>query len=504
LCLVLAITVNAIGEHDRVTELLQDEVKRTPTMSNGGDDTHPDAYGNMEERPEDSAPAENSDDAGPTDTQQGTGYFRDIPNAPGPRHGLPGYKESHQWETDTDMFSPLVFDWRFYRAKYLKGTEDEMTTKQDWLENVIERKDANGKADPLKVPMCRQGVGGFGANEYQEANKDKTDVKLLGGGCKDLIAHYQKAGLFSAYPTAVNPMKYDNIAINLLTPLMARPSDKSPKFEAGKGTHFAGLPQGVPISPNVFVAARHMLLQYWMRVKSSSKLPLGEYMGYGGRASDSFFRSGFGCLDAEFKKCFFIFAFGAASGEEYFHSFNDANFEMKQTAFQKGAWGHLTLILSTAKPADCPANEQGKDEGACKGMFEVFINGKELKLVDWNHGESTENAKKFTRGPVVPIWTKVEVQDGAEGGTVLRRLFISPPKDCDASNKNCGGVTNNNYKIGFPWPDPWTDNLFICDMSHMPAAPTTEGGFGDAAKRTLLAEATYKAAKQRVKQACGE
>merc|ERR1711977_395339 len=129
LCLVLAITVNAIGDHDTVTELLQDEVKRTPTMSNGGDDTHPDAYGNMEERPEDSAPAENSDDAGPTDTQQGTGYFRDIPNAPGPRHGLPGYKESHQWETDTDMFSPLVFDWRFYRAKYLKGTEDEMTTK---------------------------------------------------------------------------------------------------------------------------------------------------------------------------------------------------------------------------------------------------------------------------------------------------------------------------------------------------------------------------------------
>merc|ERR1711998_185218 len=131
--------------------------------------------------------------------------------------------------------------------------------------------------------------------------------------------------------------------------------DRSPAFQAGKAAFFDGVAPGQPTGPNSFVAARHLTLQYWMKVRAAQELPLGEYMGYGGKRVDSYFRSGFGCLDSAFKKCFFIFAFGASSGEEYFHSFNDANFEMKQTAFQKGAWGHLTLILSTAKPADCPA-----------------------------------------------------------------------------------------------------------------------------------------------------
>lgn len=450
-------------------------------MSNGGDDTHPNYA------PDGKA------------THVGTGYYRNIPNAPGPRHGLPGYKESHNWESDTDFFSPLVFDWRYYAATSLKGSEDEMTAKQAWLDNVIEKKDANGKPDPLKVPNCKSGTAGFGPNEYANANKDKTDIKLLGGNCKDLIIHYMKTGIFAAYPTASNPLKYDNVAVQLLTPMMPHRGDKSPTFQAGKGTHFLGLAQGASINPNSFVASRHMLMQYWMKVKATQELPLGEYMGYGGKRADSYFRSGFGCLDADFKKCFFIFAFAASSGEEYFHTFNDGNFEKKQTAFYGGKWGHITMILSTAKPAECPGNAMGDSEDACKGLLEVFVNGEELKLVDWNHGESTANAKQFTRGPVIPIWTSIEANDGA-AGKVLRRFFVSPPKDC-AIEGNCGGITNNNYKIGFPWPDPWTANLFICDMSHM---PSNTGGFGDAAKRKLAATATYASAKQRVEMACGK
>merc|ERR1711918_76202 len=108
-------------------------------------------------------------------------------------------------------------------------------------------------------------------------------------------------------------------------------------------------------------------------------------------------------------------------------------------------------------------------------------NGKEIKLVDWNHGESTEHAKKFTRGPVIPIWMMVETQDGA-AGTVMRRFFLSPPKECE-NEGTCGGVMNNNYKIGFPWPNPWTENLLICDMGMI---PSQKGGYGDQAKRPLL------------------
>merc|ERR1711998_611600 len=315
----LAIAVSAIGDHEAVTELLQDDEGRTPTMANGGLDTHPD-FNDVTNHKE-----------------QATGFYKDIPNAPGPRHSLPGYKESHNWEGDTDFFSPLVFDWMYYRAKYLKGTEDEITTKKDWLTNVIEKMDANGKPDPLKAPNCRQGTAGFGINEYNEANKDKTDIKLLGGNCKDLLSHYQKTGIFASYPLVKNPPKFDDVSVQLLKPLMGRSSDKSPIFQAGKGTHFEGLALGGAVNPNAFVASRHMLLQYWMRVKASQELPLGEYMGYGGKRADSYFRSGFGCLDAKFEKCFFIFAFGAASGEEYFHSFNDENFETKQLAFAGGA-----------------------------------------------------------------------------------------------------------------------------------------------------------------------
>jgi hypothetical protein len=495
-CAALALAVHAVQDTDSVKEI----VERLPTMANGGDDTHPNAYGPGGGEDRDVAPAEGDQSAEetPEAVAQGTGYFKDTPNAPGPRHGLPGYKESHQWEQDTDMFSPLVFDWRFHSAKNMKGTENEMTSKADWLNNVIEHKDANGNLDPLKAPNCKQGSATFGANDYAEANKEMTDIKLIAGNCKELIKHYLTQGIFRAYPLVRNPAKYDDVQVQLLSPKMGRNSDKSPWFQAGKATHFDGLALGQPVAPNKFVAARHMTLQYWMKVRASQELPLGEYMGYGGKRTDSFFRSGFGCLDAGFKKCFFIFAFGASAGEEYFHSYNDENFETKQLAFFGGKWGHMTMILSTASPASCPSNKPGPSEDACKGLFEVYVNGKEIKLVDWNHGESTENAKKFTRGPVVPIWNILETTDGSY--TVLRRFFMSPPKDCETEG-NCGGVTNNNYKIGFPWPNAWTDNLFICDFGTL---PSQTGGFGDAAKRKLAAEAIYGAAKERVKQSCGE
>merc|ERR1712188_299939 len=80
----------------------------------------------------------------------GTGRFKGTKtlNFPGTPYGKPGYKESHNWEQDTDWFSPLVFKWKYYAAQYgLKGKSEE-AVKKDWMTNVINKKDA-------KYPDCR-------------------------------------------------------------------------------------------------------------------------------------------------------------------------------------------------------------------------------------------------------------------------------------------------------------------------------------------------------------
>merc|ERR1712096_487917 len=68
----------------------------------------------------------------------GTGRFKGTKtlNFPGTPYGKPGYKESHNWEQDTDWFSPLVFNWKYYAAVYgLKGKTEE-AVKKDWMDNV--------------------------------------------------------------------------------------------------------------------------------------------------------------------------------------------------------------------------------------------------------------------------------------------------------------------------------------------------------------------------------
>jgi len=36
------------------------------------------------------------------------GYFKSTANFPGPKYGLPGYKESHKWETGAFNPSPTL------------------------------------------------------------------------------------------------------------------------------------------------------------------------------------------------------------------------------------------------------------------------------------------------------------------------------------------------------------------------------------------------------------
>merc|ERR1712096_239581 len=114
--------------------------------------------------------------------KEGTGRFKKTANFPGAPYGLPGYKESHDWVNDVDIYNPLVFQWQFYAAMYgLKGkTEAEVRT--DWA-NVALKADA-------KSPGCRQGNKDFSIDRYFRANAGLQEG--TGGLCRKLLTQYLK------------------------------------------------------------------------------------------------------------------------------------------------------------------------------------------------------------------------------------------------------------------------------------------------------------------------
>merc|ERR1712096_13234 len=69
--------------------------------------------------------------------RQGTGRFKKTGNFAGAPYGLPGYKESHDWITDVDYFMPVMFNWRFYAAKYKLKGKSEAEVKADWIANGL-------------------------------------------------------------------------------------------------------------------------------------------------------------------------------------------------------------------------------------------------------------------------------------------------------------------------------------------------------------------------------
>merc|ERR1711881_741495 len=108
-----------------------------------------------------------------------------IPNFPGTPYGKPGYKESHNWESDIDYFTPLIFNAKIYASMYgVKGTEEEI--KKDWLEVAMK--------DDAKYPDCRQGTLPFSPNKYYRANPDIADA-TDSGNCRKIITTFLKDGL---------------------------------------------------------------------------------------------------------------------------------------------------------------------------------------------------------------------------------------------------------------------------------------------------------------------
>merc|ERR1719305_1422714 len=103
----------------------------------------------------------------------GTGYFPNGVNFPGPKYGLPGYKESHAWEGDYDIMSPLVFDYRMYGAlineKLDANPFNEEDLKSHWINQISSA--GSGK--------CPQGNLWFNANHYLNLHKNEETLFTL-------------------------------------------------------------------------------------------------------------------------------------------------------------------------------------------------------------------------------------------------------------------------------------------------------------------------------------
>jgi len=131
--------------------------------------------------PSETAFSENAGENGPTSL------------FPGPTYGLPGYKESHDWLKDLDWWSPLVFDWRYYKARCADGCNGGDALK-DMGEGAIKKYwvDTGMDNDDIASPTfdC----------EYYVMQNDELHEELLDEEkkvmCKKAVEHFLTSGVF--------------------------------------------------------------------------------------------------------------------------------------------------------------------------------------------------------------------------------------------------------------------------------------------------------------------
>merc|ERR1712146_283291 len=308
-------------------------------------------------------------------------YMGDTANFPGPKYGLPGYKESHKWETDVDVFSPLVFDPRFYRALiHMKsasaGVMSESALRVHW-DTAVKAK---------KAPNCPQGNVFFDANEYYKMHKKKPEFNMGGNACSLIVRVYVGQGVFKGYETSqyqAGSKAFPTLATKLFAPVGSkRKSASSAVFQVKAGQYFGTPMPGAGVFDNSFTAARHMTLVFWLQVAPQSEAPNAELFAYGGAQTDNYFRTGFGCIAASVAskktKCYFITVFQAGTTKEYFHTYNNDNFEILRAAYGGSKWGHTVFMLTTAAPgfrgdgvAGCPTNGVSPQTGAASDACSV-------------------------------------------------------------------------------------------------------------------------------------
>jgi len=489
---ICALNVHAIEDTANVQELVDQP------MGDGGDGTHPVANAG-------------GTDEGASTGATGPGYETAVANFPGPKYGLPGYKESHKWETDYDRTSPLVFDHRMYKA--LIGVTAATAQLKSEAQLVAHW---NAAIASNSAGNCPQGNIWFNANDYYEMHKKQPEFNMGGSGCELIFQVYITQGVFAGYDTArsnTGTAPFSTIGTKLFDPTGSSGNGASTAvFQAKQGLYFPTPQPGAGRSDNTFTPARHMTLVFWMSVATPSEAPNAELFAYGGSQSDNYFRTGFGCIaqsiDASSTNCYFITVFQAGITKEYFHTYNAENFPILREAFGGERWAHVTYMLTTASPGfagdaapGCPTNKAEGDANApstaCNGALFLWLNRKKVLLVDWNDGTSTTYAPAWS-GPVKgtnlnndPVWVN-PMPLGTNG--IHRRFFVSPLKKIENS-----GITNNELVFDFPWTTSYEGGVFMCDMI---AIPSGAGGFGVDARRKIAMNAFWEIMSETRASAC--
>merc|ERR1711990_666681 len=122
-----------------------------------------------------------------------------IHNMAGAPYGLPGYKESHDWVNDVDIFSPLVFDWEFHGASLDTPVTTEIESKTAWQTYLAD--------SSIKFPNCVAGTPDFDVVDYMRNNE------YTSSSCGEGIEMYLSQGVYSGYKDTIYSASftdYDN------------------------------------------------------------------------------------------------------------------------------------------------------------------------------------------------------------------------------------------------------------------------------------------------------
>jgi hypothetical protein len=123
----------------------------------------------------------------------GPGYSKPMygANFPGPKYGLPGYKESHHWEMGIDLFSPVAWNKGYFAALYgYVGKMDEDLQKI-WLGNLT----AN------TAGSCPKGMINWDLNQYAANNPGTATVKDesyndVDATCMQILENFLTTGIY--------------------------------------------------------------------------------------------------------------------------------------------------------------------------------------------------------------------------------------------------------------------------------------------------------------------
>jgi len=446
----------------------------------------------------------------------GTGYFPHGMNFPGPKYGLPGYKESHDWEGDFDIMSPLVFDYRMYGALINAPLKDKPFNEEDlkvhWTNQVFS----------APTGGCPQGNLWFNANRFKSIHGSAfTEFTMQTVTCDVILkvfltkAVYEGYQVFSVPTTNARASPYPTMGAKLFEGTGGHTSSgdfAEGAFQVKNGQYFSP-PESVigagsdVFKTNMFLPARHMTLAFWMKVGDETEAPNAELFGYGRDENDHYFRTGWGCTTTDFQMCYWIVVFmvgvfpntnGAKRGQ-YFHTYKDGNAD-KMSGFKE--WTFVYMDLSTEQPnfnnqnaEGCPADHittQGDfDAGVtgCSATLDIYVGkrdvapwGQHIEIIDWTDGTRSNGggeALKFSDDSASNLYfihgdIFQRNRDGIMG------FWVTPELNCDSVA--CGGTSSmdasqqKHYMWQFPWHGAYLNGVWFCDFHNIPSG---NGGFGD-------------------------